>query len=74
MNKIEDKEHVKGVCKVGRGDECCAYLVIGHGFECAKGTSLAYTIERRLALGTMNAKGDNCMGMPKLLPSDRSSE
>lgn len=64
MNKIESKTHIKEVCKIGQGEECCAYFVIGAGgSECAKGTMLAYNIELRLANGTMNAKGDNCEGM-----------
>lgn len=64
MAKIENKDHVKEVCKIGKGEACCAYLVVGpKGFECAKGTTLVYTIEHRLAMGAMNAKGDNCLGI-----------
>ena len=64
MNKIENTTHVKEVCGMGKGEECCAYLICGaSGFECAKGTELAYQIELRLAMGTMNAKGDNCLGI-----------
>lgn len=63
MNKIKD-ELVKETCKLGKGEECCAYLAIGAGgFECAKGTRMAYSIEHRLAIGSMNAKGDNCQGV-----------
>ena len=66
MNKI-DKDQVVGICKVGYGEECCSYLVVGAaGFECTKGTELAYSIELRLAEGTMNAKGDNCNGMKEI--------
>ncbi len=63
MNKIDDKD-ITEVCKLGQGEECCAYLILGSsGAKCAKGTMLAYNIELRLANGTMNAKGDNCEGM-----------
>lgn len=67
MIEIKDKEHVKEICKLGKGEECCAYFVMGPGFMCAKGTTLAYTIELRLAAGTMNAKGDNCQGITEFL-------
>ena len=62
MSTIESK-HAKEICKVGQGDECCAFLVMGRdGFECVKGTELKLLIDLRLAEGTMNAKGDNCKG------------
>jgi len=33
----ELSEHVKNVCKIGQGNDCCRYLVLGaEGFECAK--------------------------------------
>jgi hypothetical protein len=58
-----DKDYAKETCKIGQGEECCAFLVMGTGgFECAKGTSLHNAINLRLAEGTMNAKGDNCEG------------
>ena len=62
MNII-DVDYTKETCKIGQGDECCAFLVMGaNGFECAKGTSTQNAIELRLAEGAMNAKGDNCDG------------
>lgn len=68
MTKILDKSHAKEICKLGKGDECCAYLVMGRGgFECAKGTGMEKFIELRLAEGTMNAKGDNCQGITEAL-------
>jgi hypothetical protein len=49
------------VCKIGQGALCCRYLTAGAGgFECAKRTSLRFTIDGRI--GSMNAKGDNCGG------------
>lgn len=57
-----DQTHLKQVCQPGT-EACCAYLVVGsEGFECAKLSSLKYTIELRLAESTMNATGDNCPG------------
>jgi hypothetical protein len=57
-----DQTHMKQVCQPG-SEACCAYLVTGsEGFECAKLTSLRFTIELRLAEGTMRATGDNCPG------------
>lgn len=53
-------DHVKNVCKIGRGADCCKYLTVGsNGFECAKLTSLKLAIDRR---DNMNAKSDNCEG------------
>ena len=51
--KLEDP---KITCKLGQGKECCAFLCAGpEGFEClGKEHTL---IRRRLAEGTMNAKG-----------------
>ncbi len=67
MNKLNDV-YIKEVCKLGKGEECCAYLVAGSdGFECAKGTELVFGIEYRLAEGQMNAKGDGCQGIELVL-------
>ena len=55
--------YVYETCKLGKGEACCAFLVMGvNGFECAKGTGVEATIKQRLELGTMGAKGDNCEG------------
>jgi len=56
-------EHIKNVCKIGQGNECCRYLVMGgRGFECAKHTSLATTLDLRVETETIVARGDNCDG------------
>jgi hypothetical protein len=56
-------EHVKNICKIGQGYDCCCYLVVGvHGFECAKGTSLANVLDLRVIAETITARGDNCDG------------
>lgn len=55
-----DNEKAKTICKLGKGSECCKFLVCGPGgFECAKLTSMRKHIEDRT---NMNAKGDNCEG------------
>jgi hypothetical protein len=60
-----DRDHVKTVCKIGRGAECCRYLMAGgNGFECAKHTTLASVLDNRVAFDEINAKGDNCPGVP----------
>jgi len=61
-----DAEEAKDICRLGKGEECCAFLVCGvNGFECIK---MSYPtnahILSRLQDGTMNAKGagewENC--------------
>lgn len=52
--------HLHKVCLVGQGADCCKYVLCGAGgFECAKGTGFAATLEART---DMHAKGDNCDG------------
>jgi len=56
-------EHVKNVCKIGQGNECCRYLVIGgSGFECVKNTEMKKYLDSRVAMETIVARGDNCDG------------
>jgi hypothetical protein len=58
------KIHVTKVCKLGRGSECCSYLVLARGgFECAKDRpSMTVVIDQRRERNTIGAKGDNCDG------------
>lgn len=50
-------DEAKEICRLGRGDECCAFLVCGaDGFECVR-MSRPSLIFRRIKEGTMNAKG-----------------
>jgi hypothetical protein len=51
------------ICKLGRGRECCRYLVAGRRFECAKLTPLKETIDARVAARSFSAQGDNCEGV-----------
>lgn len=44
-------------CGLGEGEKCCAFLVMGAGFQCGRtDEGLAMTILSRLFDGTMNAK------------------
>lgn len=55
-------EHIKDVCKIGQGQDCCRYLVCGpNGFECHKVGSLKGAIDSRALY--MTAKGSNCKGV-----------
>ena len=68
MNLINSKLYVKETCKIGQGNDCCAYLVMGtEGFECVKGTTLAYQVELYLASGEWTSQGDNCAGLSDVL-------
>ena len=56
-------DHVKNVCKLGQWKECCRYLIMGGGgFDCAKHTSVAALLDKRVADEEMHARGDNCEG------------
>lgn len=53
-------DEAKEICNLGKGSECCAFLVVGgDGFECIR---MSYpmngSIFTRLEEGTMNAKGE----------------
>lgn len=62
-NKIP-KEHVVNVCKLGCGEEVCAYLALtSDGWTCLKTTSMRGLVDQRLRNGEMTAKGDNCEGV-----------
>lgn len=56
--KLTD-DYVKQICRLGQGENCCAFLVIGSkGFECAlRSPELSRIIIFRLENGAMSAKG-----------------
>ncbi len=57
------ENYIRETCKLGQGEACCAFLMMGQdGMECAKETGAEGLIRKRLDAGTMNAKGDNCEG------------
>jgi hypothetical protein len=55
--KLTDTE-AKEICNLGKGPECCAFLVMGKGFVCIRLSSMNSSIFTRLKEGTMNAKGE----------------
>ena len=63
---LMSSDEAKDICRLGKGEECCAYLICGtNGFECIKMSyPLNSSIYKRLEEGTMNAKGigewDDC--------------
>lgn len=69
MSLIKDKKHIDKVCRLGQMGKCCSYFGCGtEGFECFKEVKgLKAHIDKRRAAGTMNAKGDNCVGYLKYL-------
>lgn len=58
-------KHIKDVCKIGQGSECCKYLLMGSkGFECGKITSKE--LIDRVWNSSKTAQGDNCEGKTDL--------
>lgn len=46
-------------CGIGEGEQCCAFLTMGQGFQCGRtDPSIHATIVARLSAGTTNAKYD----------------
>ena len=57
------KRMLTDVCKI-KTKETCRYLILGaKGFECAKLTDMKEIIDRKVEANTMNAVGDNCLGV-----------
>ena len=54
------KEEAESICKLGQGEECCAFLTCGSdGFCCIRMSYPANSsIFSRLMDGTINAKGE----------------
>jgi hypothetical protein len=58
-----DLEHVKTVCRIGQGADCCRYLTMHpDGWSCEKHSSLRAYIDYRANVGSMHARSDNCPG------------
>ena len=56
-----DDEYVVEVCLLGKGAECCRYLMRSpDGWECAKVSGMKDVIDARAS--RMRAQGDNCAG------------
>lgn len=57
------EEEAKTLCKAGQGADCCRYLGVGgFGWTCLKLTDMRGFLDRRVAAGQMNSRGDNCPG------------
>lgn len=65
---------LRDTCKVGQGEKCCRYVVVGeHGIVCCKGSNLGHAIDVRVKEGKMVAKGDNCPGR-NIQPEDDNDD
>ena len=55
--------YVKEHCKLGRGADCCRYLMFSaKGFECAKADpTMKWRLDLRAELKEMTAQADNCI-------------
>ncbi len=63
IGDFPDIEHVKTVCKMGQGHECCRYLTLHkEGWSCAKRSVLKKYFDLRVVMRDMTASGDNCIG------------
>ena len=55
-------EHLKNVCKIGQGKDCCRYLTCSSkGFQCEKLGLMKGVLDSKVMY--MSAQGDNCNGV-----------
>lgn len=61
-------EHIKNVCKIGQGKECCRYLTLGpDGWNCERNNpSAKRMLDLRVESGSFISKGINCDGKTTL--------
>lgn len=58
-------DFVSKVCKLGKGEETCSFLVNSGGeWLCAKNTPFEALLRNKRDAGLSKAKGDNCSGSP----------
>lgn len=57
-------DHIKDVCKIGQGSNCCRYLMMApNGWECGKLDPRAKSVlDNKVSSGGWTSKGDNCEG------------
>ena len=56
-------EHLREVCRIGQGNDCCRYLICGkNGFQCSKHSNLKSHLDAMVTSTKMTAQGDNCDG------------
>lgn len=63
MSRVVDRPRLNDICKMGKGAECCKYLLVDpdEGIICAKHDKYfgPYLKDKR----GMVAEGDNCEGL-----------
>ena len=58
---------IKNVCKIGQGEKCCKYLVMGKNWECMKASKEnKNVIDSNWATTPHVSQGDNCEGIKDL--------
>lgn len=65
--------HLKEVCKIGQGTECCRFLIASSaGFECAKNIpGMEDYLREHWGDIPRHSHGDNCEGVPNSLLNDK---
>lgn len=65
MSKLTD-DYAKNTCKWGQRAATCRYLTMdANGWGCAKLVpDMRAYLDGRVERGTINARGDNCKGLP----------
>lgn len=65
--------YVKEVCKIGQGNDCCRYTLMGsQGWQCGKiDPVMKAQLDDRVIL--MVANGDNCEGVTDLEAKSKES-
>jgi hypothetical protein len=68
FSSFPDEQHVKDVCKIGQGEAACRFLVGvpaagGLRYECAKATTLQWTLNERANNNDLRSRGNNCGGI-----------
>lgn len=58
------EERVRSVCMFGDREATCAFLLMSPRFSCAKASPFEDVLRRKLEVGLMTARGDNCSGPP----------
>lgn len=64
-------DQVANLCKFGRSDECCVFLVMNwhtRCFSCAKADEQLFKLLNRIR-DQLDVQNDNCSGPPTFVPS-----
>jgi len=63
--EILNKSHIEEVCKPGRGEGCCRYLIMNPEYDCARihgDMGISNAIDIKASSGDMTAVAINCGG------------